>query len=75
MEYGEGIEDDEIDDYFYFDDDERANGLDDSPPEMLHWLLDDSIPLLQCLTAKIIRSHNVSFSCLPPSLKRFVKLH
>jgi len=39
------------------------------------WLRDDSVPQLQCLTARAIRTNNVPFSKLPPSLKRFVKLH
>jgi len=39
------------------------------------WLHDDSVPKLQCLTARIIRSHEVPFSRLPPSLRRFVTMH
>jgi len=39
------------------------------------WLRNDSVPKLQCLTARVIRSHRVPFSRLPPSLRRFVKMH
>jgi len=67
--YGEEREVDED------DDDEGALELDDPPLlDMPSWL-QDSVPKLECLAARVIRTHNVPFSKLPLSLKHFVQLH
>jgi len=72
----EEVEVEEVDGYDCdFDNDERCLGLDDPYLEKPHWLHDDSVPLLKCITARVIRDHNIPFSRLPQSLKRFVKGH
>jgi len=86
----EGNVDDETEDEGADDDETGDEGTDDEDAEqeedaeveaarwkalLPSWLRDDSVPKLQCLTARIIRSHKVPFSRLPSSLHRFVKMH
>ncbi len=86
----EGNVDDETEDEGADDDETGDEGTDDEDAEqeedaeveaarwkdlLPSWLRDDSVPKLQCLTARIIRSYKLPFSRLPSSLHRFVKMH